>query len=203
MEQEGRMSYEKGDKFVLEIAEVFESGEKKLYRMKNFASLVFDENGLQKLRRIRETTEEAYKRGYAEGAFCSDGHPVVEQSAEQLAKARAEGAEEAWAFIRRIYTVDTNSKEFLWYKGNEAAYWRFPTYAEAKADFEKWKAAKTWEPKAGDVVACCGQEGVVLEVGKTCAYVLWLHDGISPCEIKDMDMTGKSVDLSQIFEAMQ
>lgn len=152
------MSYEKGDKFVLEIAESFESGEKKLYRMKNFASLVFDENGLQRLRRIRETSEEAYMRGYLDGKNVTERkiveHHVAEPDEEQLAKARAEGAEEAWEFRNKtIYKTiyGQSSKEFEWYKQSTKACYEM-TYAEAKAAFEAWKKRRQWEPMVGDVV---------------------------------------------------
>ena len=145
------MSYEKGDKFVLEIAEVMEGKQGNFYRAKNFASLVFDENGLQRLRRIRETAEEAYKRGYEDGKREAESGSVeyrfVGSSAEQLAKARAEGAEEAWSFRNKII-FDKKSDEFKWYDTAVKSFSE-STYAETKAAFEKWKAAQKWEPKVG------------------------------------------------------
>ena len=49
----GTMSYSVGDKFVIEIKEVFMSQDNadKLYRVNDFKSLVFDESGLDKLER--------------------------------------------------------------------------------------------------------------------------------------------------------
>lgn len=53
------MSYKVGDKFEIEIEEVYESAcpwvnAINLYRIKGFNSLVFDENGLDKLKKIKE-----------------------------------------------------------------------------------------------------------------------------------------------------
>lgn len=50
------MSYCVGDKFILEIVDVHngESSDKKLYRMKGFNSLVFDDNGLRKLEKVEK-----------------------------------------------------------------------------------------------------------------------------------------------------
>lgn len=43
--------YKVGDKFIIEIDEIFENKGKTLYRIKGFNSLVFDKNGLNKLSR--------------------------------------------------------------------------------------------------------------------------------------------------------
>lgn len=43
--------YKVGDKFIIEIGEIFENKGKTLYRIKGFNSLVFDKNGLNKLSR--------------------------------------------------------------------------------------------------------------------------------------------------------
>lgn len=188
------MSYEKGDKFVLEIAEVFKSEDKTLYRAKNFASLVFDENGLQKFRRIRETNEEAYSRGYEDGksevGMERVEHHVVAPSEEQLAKARAEGAEEAWEFVLATDEWDEDIR-------------CYDTYAEAKAEFEKCKAVQKWEPKVGDVVSFCGEKGILLEIIGDSAYVMWTNEGCGYCALKDMSPTGEHVDLSPILEVLK
>lgn len=202
------MSYEKGDKFALEIAEVFKSEDKTLYRAKNFASLVFDENGLQKFRRIRETNEEAYRRGYEDGKSEVNKerveHHVVEPSAEQLAKARADGAEEVWTFFRKVY-FDENSLEYKWDSEVFGVFDCYSTYAEARAAFEAWKAEqeKPWEPKVGDVVSCYGEKGILLEIIGDSAYVMWKNEGCGYCELKDMSPTGEYVDVSPIFEVLK
>lgn len=43
-----------GDKFVIEIDQIFENAGKTLYRMKGFNTLVFDETGLLKLARLHD-----------------------------------------------------------------------------------------------------------------------------------------------------
>lgn len=52
-----------GDKFIIEVDKIFSSGTKILYRIKGFNSLVFDENGIDKLEKPDES--EAFKKGYA------------------------------------------------------------------------------------------------------------------------------------------
>lgn len=198
------MSYEKGDKFILEIAEVFKGEDKTLYRAKNFKSF-FDENSLQRFRRIRETAEEAYKRGYEDGKSEVDKarveHHVVEPSEEQLSKARAEGAEEAWEFMKAIDC--SPSEEYSWYMQAPKGYYEM-SYTEAKADFERWKADHKWEPKVGDaVVSCYGEKGILLEIIGDNAYVMWKHEGCGYCEVADLTPTGKHIDISPIFEAMK
>lgn len=64
------MSAYVGDKFILEVEEIFksdqkdESGEyKKLYRMKGFKSLVFDEDGIKLLQPYVDRHDEGYLEG--------------------------------------------------------------------------------------------------------------------------------------------
>ena len=47
-----------GDKFVIEIDQIFENAGKTLYRAKGFNTLVFDEAGLLKLARLHEVSIE-------------------------------------------------------------------------------------------------------------------------------------------------
>ena len=201
------MSYEKGDKFVLEIAEVFKSEDKTFYRAKNFHSLIFDENGLQKFRRIRETNEEAYERGYEDGKSEVDKerieHHVVEPSAEQLSKARAAGAEEAWEFIQSVNKRRT--LEYQWDMKREGlVYIRHDTCAEAKQAFEEWKAEE-WEPKVGDVVMQGQFIGVVsTDPNKNGEVGVWWNTGGGGWEdIADLTPIDGHVDLNPIFEALK
>lgn len=68
-----------GDKFVLEVAEIYDSdihkgnnSPSKLYRMKGFNSLVFDENGIQKLEKFKEPKNDidsdSFEIGFCHGA---------------------------------------------------------------------------------------------------------------------------------------
>ena len=51
------MSYKEGDKFIIEIEEVYKSDltSPDLYRVKGFNSLVFDNHGLNKLQKVEDT----------------------------------------------------------------------------------------------------------------------------------------------------
>ena len=125
----------------------------------------------------------------------------VEPIAERLAKARAEGSEEAWTF-RNMITYSHSSKEGEWYKQNTKSCCEM-TYAEAKVDFERWKAEHEWEPKVGDVVTCFGEQGVLLQIIGDSAYVMWKNEGCGYCELKNMSPTGEHVDISPIFEVLK
>ena len=75
--------FKKGDKFVIEIEEVYDASNAceldvdnklplKLYKMKNFNSLVFDINGLKRLdrlddKKLQEAFESCYEQGYSDG----------------------------------------------------------------------------------------------------------------------------------------
>lgn len=63
--------YKVGDKFEIEIAEIFNSDElfsdKQLYRIKGFNSLVFDEIGMNKLKRFIDEYDLGFKEGYKIG----------------------------------------------------------------------------------------------------------------------------------------
>ena len=54
------MKHHVGDKFVIEIGETFYSDNdcKKLYSIKGFNALIFDENGLDRLEKLEEKKEE-------------------------------------------------------------------------------------------------------------------------------------------------
>ena len=54
-----------GDKFVIEIDSVMTNKNGKLYGIKGFKSLVFDEHGLDKLERVCD--RDAYMAGYNDG----------------------------------------------------------------------------------------------------------------------------------------
>ena len=71
-------TYKVGDKFIIEIAEVYEnelSGidvfeaatSEPLYRIKGFNSLVFDKNGLDKIEKIKPTLTVPYSEAYEKG----------------------------------------------------------------------------------------------------------------------------------------
>ena len=70
--------YKVGDKFIIEIAEVYENvlndidvfeavTSEPLYRIKGFNSLVFDKNGLDKIEKIKPTLPVPYSEAYEKG----------------------------------------------------------------------------------------------------------------------------------------
>lgn len=63
------MSAKLGDKFIIEIGEIFngaESGQTK-YRIKGFDNLVFDDKGIMKLTSFEYAQQTAYNNGYGYG----------------------------------------------------------------------------------------------------------------------------------------
>lgn len=126
---------------------------------------------------------------------------VVWPSAEQLEKARAEGAEEAWTF-RNKAIWDMDSDEYRWYVHSPKIYADM-TYAEAKSEFEKWKKRGRWEPRVGDVVTCCGEYGLLLRIIDDSYGVMCTGDGCEYVNLKDMSPTGEHIDLSPISKVLK
>lgn len=74
-----------GDKYVIEIAEVFtgaESGQPK-YRIKGFDNLCFDEKGLKKLKNFNEWYNYAHQDGYNDGYIAGINANVQSQDLYQ------------------------------------------------------------------------------------------------------------------------
>lgn len=61
-------NYNKGDKFIVEISEVMETKEGKLYRAKGMSDLVFDDYRLGKLSQLVQGVDKfSYAKGYKDG----------------------------------------------------------------------------------------------------------------------------------------
>ena len=66
--------YNVGDKFIIEIEEEVRDN---LYRIRGFNSLVFDDNGLKKLKRIQEKTRlEDFTEKHPNHRKGKDGYPT-------------------------------------------------------------------------------------------------------------------------------
>lgn len=77
--------YEVGDKFEIEIDRDFiDENDNRLYRIKGFNSLVFDENGLKKLKKRFDSYELGYRDGYKDG--CKSCETVHKNNAEEPIK---------------------------------------------------------------------------------------------------------------------
>ncbi len=83
--------YKVGDKFEIEIAEVFNDDElredRKLYRIMGFNSLVFDRVGLNKLKKAKDS-QRAIEKAYADGKM--DGYMQGRKEAEEEHKNNAD-----------------------------------------------------------------------------------------------------------------
>lgn len=117
-------NYNVGDKFVIEIEEICGCKIREvyvephtLYRAKGFNSLVFDENGLEKLERLDgdyvnenfgELQDEAYEAGKKEGR-----EEVLKWSAENEDDRYKKGFNDALELIKKLaYVKETTGKKF-------------------------------------------------------------------------------------------
>ena len=131
--------YNVGDKFVIEIDEVFRNDEddiiheEELYRIKGFRSLVFDDNGLDKLQKY-------------------NGSTISEDTLEmELMKALNDGRNEVWELTKKLWYSGTHKcKEIFGYEFSiDIIEHLTPQEAIAKLEaYEKEQA----EIKVGDVV---------------------------------------------------
>ena len=87
------MMYRTGDEFVIRIGEVFtsEQGERR-YRIKGFASLMFDDKGLAKLEPLRDRLTAAYDEGYQKGI--NDGYKLTQCQEVQVVQQNASGTDD-------------------------------------------------------------------------------------------------------------
>lgn len=113
-------------------------GEEALYRANGFRSLVFDQNGLDKLTPYEEPDESAVE---------------------------LQGAEKAWELAKKISIMPDEAKKEVWgtdkYNTINLGY----SYAEAAKRYEAWqKKVADDEIKVGDEVRCGNIHGIVLQV---------------------------------------
>jgi hypothetical protein len=138
-----------GKKYVIELEDVsfvndLPFPDERLYRVKGFKSLVFDKTGLEKLTPLNTEKE--------------------------LAKAKQEGAEEAWELARWAFSeaTDAQVKDVYPEEWQNGGYHRIASmsWLEAKKKYDAW-AAGVDNVKVGDEVENIGtkQKGVVWIVG--------------------------------------
>ena len=104
-------NYKTGDKFIIELGE--QVGD--LWKIKGFRTLVFDVNGLEKLRRHLP----------GEDPF-----------------SRTKGQQEAWELAQKIRKMATDEWYAVFGRGNLHAIIEGLTYAEAAAKVEAWEKKK-------------------------------------------------------------
>ena len=101
-----------------------------LYRVKGFKSLVFDQNGLDKLTPYDQ--DEAYRRGF------DDAHKI---SIEECQRSYEKGIAEAWGFARHLNAVSPNITDniYLSANGGKGMYVALEmTYEDAKKEYEEY-----------------------------------------------------------------
>lgn len=224
------MAYKVGDKFIIEIEEVYahkvDNGAplntpNNLYRMKGFNSLVFDENGLSKLEKYEESPfaqgdcDIARKEGFEEGV-----KSVGTYGGDLKAEAYQNGLNDAWEAARKIANMDSMIQKTLFevyncYPSKQIAdvfenYSADEAISKIKAYEEQKKAEK--EIKVGDeVLPLEPSEDVVIVTRK------WIDDYDRPCiDVinrssgrtwnyleKDVHKTGRHFDIDGILKAMR
>lgn len=107
--------YKVGDKFVIEIGgeypeNPFENGENgkaptMLYKIKGFNSLVFDENGLDRLEKAKNLERLAYDEGYSKAEKDYFKQTEVERESA-LQSGYEKGLYDAWEFWKKLQNIE-------------------------------------------------------------------------------------------------
>lgn len=174
--------YSVGQKFVIEIG-AERLGDPTLYRIKGFNTLVFDDNGLNKLERYDADAKANadYNSGYEDGL------------------------RDAWECAKKISLLDDATIEELF---GTSKYNRFnPGYngVEIKKLLEEYEA-KQAEIKVGDEVIDSGDKGVVTYTDNSINVcdVLWYDGSVSEeFEKKILRKTGRHYDIDGILEQLK
>ena len=186
----------------------------RLWRVKGFNSLVFDEEGLSRLEELNsdyinehfgELQDQAYHKGLEEGKKATWGLVADASSAEYQ-----RGLNDAWEVARKIVCdekLDWNTLLHLFNRGNFTGIFGDFSAAEAieklKAYEEKQKADD--EIKVGDEVEVLNSGSKYLIAwfaGKSlCGFA---HDGVT-CHLQPSDVrkTGRHFDIDKILEEMK
>lgn len=184
--------YKVGDKFIIEIAEIYENilngidalaTSEPLYKIKGFNSLVFDENGLDKLEKSKESLPIPYSEAYRKGMN--------------------EGMNDAWDIARELCNTSYNDCTNIF--GDESVEYVIKnlTPLEIKEKIESFKK----EIKVGDVVTVSGGDITFIctkdnSNGDYTKCQLVAGDGsvYEDCDKFDCQKTGKSIDIGEILK---
>lgn len=182
--------YKVGDKFIIEIAEVYENvlsdvdvfeatTSEPLYRIKGFNSLVFDKNGLDKLEKLKESLPIPYSEAYKKGM------------------------NDTWDIAREL--CKTGYSEFTEMFDDETVEHVIKNFTplEIKEKIESFKK----EIKVGDVVTVGGGDITFIctkdnSNGDYTKCHLVAGDGsvYEDCDKFDCQKTGKSIDIGKILK---
>lgn len=189
--------YEVNDKFIIEIAEVCTTDRRKsteeghtLYRVKGFNSLVFDDNGLDKLKKCEQPT-------------------ISEDTLEmERMKALNDGRNEVWELVRRLYNTSLNEIKHIFgandFKWDEReiieVIIKQNTPQEALAKLEAYEKEQN-EIKVGDIVYNDNtmEEGVVTHIDNGEVFMLY-DDGSCGNTYGNLTKTGKHIDIQSVLK---
>lgn len=178
MEEQTVSKHKTGDKFVIEI-EAERLGDPILYRIKGFNTLVFDDNGLDRLEQVNggPTLRDAYDEGYKKGL------------------------RDAWECARKATLYDVNIYEVFGITILKHLYDMNPSEAVAKL---KEHEAKQAEIKVGDEIISDGGKGVVTCVNSNTCDVIWFDGSVSEdFEEEFFRKTGRHYDIKSILEQLK
>ena len=185
--------YKVGDKFIVEVAEIFEEAEEdlfpdELYRIRGFNSLVFDDDGLDELQKYTET-QIPYSEAYNQGL------------------------QDAWELVRKLYLdgkqkySPEEQKEIFGGSGITYVIEHY-TPQEALAKIEAYEKEKA-KIKVGDVVrAHENHEYVVIatseEMPNNQPLLRSLENtkNVCFCTNDRMKKTGKHIDIQSILDGI-
>lgn len=201
------MEYQVGDKFIVEIGEKYnyaeptENAEQEespmvLYRIKGFNSLVFDENGLDRLIRYDSAQDAAYDDGFEAGILNAKD------------KGYDKGLSDAWEYLEKLMDKDVEELKEIFdlpYIKNVIDVLNHLTPKEAVDKLKAWE--EKHEIKVGDVIISNeGNKAVVQfitpngewECLNKCTYFT-----LNKEKQKLWKRTGKHIDLTEIFKGLE
>ena len=172
--------YKTGDKFVIEIG-AERLGDPILYRIKGFNTLVFDDNGLDKLERYDADAKANadYNSGYEDGL------------------------RDAWECEKRIYDMTGKERKECFCRDSLYQLMTELTASEAIAKLKEYEA-KQAEIKVGDEIINEGDKGVVTCVNRDVCDVIWFDGSVNEAfEKRNLRKTGRHYDIDSILEQLK
>lgn len=167
--------YHKGDKFIVEIKEVIESDNGRLYRS-DFKTLTFDDNGLDRLQKYGEEQipySEAYNKGL----------------------------NDAWELAKKLYEMKIEQlQEVFGAFETELEVMNYLTPQEALAKIEAYEKEQN-EIKVGDIVKD-GKNYFLVTKRYDNTFEGMSDEGYLYCglSLRDCEKTSKHIDLTDIFK---
>ena len=186
--------YNKGDKFVIEIDEVFRNDvddiihEEELYRIRGFKSLMFDDYGLDKLHQAITPAEDS----------------LVDKSKVEEAynKGLEDGRNEAWELAKKLVLLDSSIGWKIFGTCRVLEVLENFTPQEALAKLEAYEKEQA-EIKVGDVIERTRDNKVIVVCGiSDVNYCGLMNDGRWTClSFEDeITKTGKHIDIQSMLE---